>query len=118
MSHPITHSILNAYFSRVYSLQAYLNVALNSLTDKEINDVLILPKDSPSYGQFLAHSYVAFSDGLPQAQQIRFNIEESFDSMRVVRPFLLFGALPVRMKNHRSSRELKKGYLRAQSKKA
>jgi len=118
MSHPITLSILNAYFSRVFSLQAYLNVALNSLTDKEIDDVLILPKDSPSYGQFLAHSYVAFNDGLPQAEQIRFNIEESFDSMRVVRPFLFFDVLLVRMKNHRSSRELKKGCLRAQSRKA
>ena len=118
MSHPITLSILNAYFSRVYSLQAYLNVVLNPLTDKEIDDVLILPKDSPSYGQFLAHSFVAFSDGLPQSEQTRFSVEESFDSMRVVRPFLVFEALLVGMKTRRSSRELKKGCLRAQSRKA
>jgi hypothetical protein len=102
MSHPITLSILKAYFSRVYSLQDYLNVALNPPTDKEIDDVLIVPKDSPSYGQFLAHSYVAFGDGLPQTGQTRFNIEESFDSMRVVRLFLVFEALLVGMKTHRS----------------
>lgn len=117
MSHPITLSILNAYFSRVYSLQAYLNVALNPLTDKEINDVLILPKDSPSYGQFLAHSYVAFNNGLPQTEQTRFNIDESLDSMRVVRPFLVFDALLVGTTTHRSSRELKKSCLRARSRK-
>lgn len=118
MSHPITLSILNAYFSRVYSLQAYLNVALIPPTDKEINNVLILPQDSPSYGQFLAQSYVAFSDGVPPTEQTRFNIDESFDSMRVVCLLLVFEALIVGMRTHRSSRELKKNCLRAQSRKA
>jgi len=89
MSHPITLSILNAYFSRIYNLQAYLNVALNPPTDTEINDVLHRPTDPPSYGQFLAHSYIAFSIEVPPTEQPRFNMAESFDSMRVVRPFLV-----------------------------
>lgn len=84
MSHPITRSILNAYFPRVYSLQDYLNYALNSPTDTKINDILLLPKDPPSYGDFLVHSYVSFSDELPLIHQTRFDIAESFDSMRVV----------------------------------
>jgi hypothetical protein len=84
MSHPITRSILNAYFPRVYSLQAYLNLALNPQTDAKINDILLLPTDPPSYGQFLVHSYVSFSDELPPADQTKFDIAESFDSMRVV----------------------------------
>ena len=118
MSHSITLSILEAYFSRVYSLQDYLNVALNPPADKDINDAMILPKDSPSYCQFLAHSYVAFSNGLAQTGQTRFDIEKSFDSMRVVRLFLVFEGLLVGMKTHRSSRELKKGCLQAQNRKA
>ena len=85
MSHPITRSILNAYFPRVYSLQSYLNLALNPPTDTEINDALLLPTDPPSYGHFLAHSYVSFSDELPPTDQTKFDIAESFNSMRVVR---------------------------------
>jgi len=84
MSHPITRSILNAYFPRVYNLQAYLNLALNPPTDTKINDILLLPKDPPSYGHFLVQSYVSFSDELPPTDQTRFDIAESFDSMRVV----------------------------------
>ena len=89
MSHPITRSILNAYFTRVYSLQAYLNLALNSPTNVEINDILLLPTDSPSYGHFLAYSYVAFRDEVPPTDQARFDVAESFDPMRVVRSALV-----------------------------
>ena len=90
MSHPITRSILNAYFPLVYSLQAYLNIALNLPTDTEINDVLLLPTDPPSYDHFLVHSYVSFSDELPPSDQTRFDIAESFDTMRVVRSGVVF----------------------------
>jgi hypothetical protein len=89
MSHPITRSILNAYFPRVYSLQAYLNLALSPPADTEINDVLLLPTDPSSYSHFLAHSYVAFSDEVPPTDQKRFDIAESFDTMRIVRSALV-----------------------------
>jgi hypothetical protein len=70
MSHQtVTRSILNAYFPRIYSLQAYLNFALNPLTGTEFNDVLLLPTDTSSYGHFLAHSYVTFRDEVPPTDQ-------------------------------------------------
>ncbi|KAI0254938.1 hypothetical protein BJV78DRAFT_805522 [Lactifluus subvellereus] len=85
MSHQITLSILNAYFSQVYSLQTYLNTVLSPPPDGEINDVLLLPSDPSSYGQFLARSYVAFSGGdVPPSGQERFSVAQSFDSMRLV----------------------------------
>jgi len=89
MSHSITLSILNAYFSRVYSLQAYLNVILFPPDDTQVNDVLLLPDDPPSYGQFLSHSYVALSGEALQCDQPQFIMAQSFDSMRVVRSFPL-----------------------------
>lgn len=89
MSHPITHFILNAYFPRLYSLQAYLNIilTLQDETQAQVNDILLLPDDPPSYSQFLSHSYVAFSGEVPQSGQPQFIMTQSFDSMRVVRPF-------------------------------
>jgi len=89
MSHPITLSILNAYFSRVYSLQTYLNAVLTPPTDTEINDVLLRPTDPLSFSQFLAHSYVAFSGEAPPSGQAKFIMVQSFDSMRdVCLPFV------------------------------
>ena len=85
MSHPITLSILNAYFSRVYSLQAYLDTILIPQAGKQVNDVLLLPADPPSYAQFISHSYVAFSGDVPPSGQPQFIMTQSFDSMRVVR---------------------------------
>lgn len=89
MSHLITLSILNAYFSRVYSLQAYLDTILTLQDDTQVNDVLLLPDDPPSYTQFLSHSYVAFSGEVPQSDQPQFIMTQSFDSMRVVCRFSL-----------------------------
>lgn len=89
MSHHITLSILNAYFSRVYILQAYLNSILTPLTAAEVDDVLLLPTDPPSYSQFLAHSYVAFSGEMSPSDQKQFTVTQSFDSMSVVRPLCL-----------------------------
>ena len=89
MSHPITHSILNAYFSRVYSLHAYLDTILIPQTDKQVNDVLLLPADPPSYAQFISHSYVAFSGDVPPSGQPQFIMTQPFDPMRVVRPIRL-----------------------------
>ena len=86
MSHPITLSILNAYFSRVYSLHAYLDTILIPQIDKQVNDVLLLSTDPPSYAQFISHSYVAFSGDVPPSGQPQFIMTQSFDSMRVVRP--------------------------------
>jgi hypothetical protein len=47
MSHLITlsrsESILNAYFSRVYRLQAYLDTILARQDDTQVNDVLLCP---------------------------------------------------------------------------
>lgn len=88
MSHLITLSILNAYFSRVYSLQAYLDTILTLQDDAQVNDVLLLPDDPPSYSQFLSHSYVAFSGEVPQPGHPQFIMTQSFDSMRVVCRFL------------------------------
>jgi hypothetical protein len=85
MSHPITQSILNAYFSRVYSLRAYLDTILVPQDPTQVNDVLLLPADPPSYGQFLSQSYVAFSGEGPPSGQPQFIMTQSFDSMRVVR---------------------------------
>jgi hypothetical protein len=84
MSHQITLSILNAYFSRVYSLQAYLDTILTPQGDAQVNDVLLLPDDPPSYTQFIAHSYVTFSGKAPPSGQPQFIMTQSFDSMRVV----------------------------------
>lgn len=84
MSHQITLSILNAYFSRVYSLQAYLDTILTPQGDAKVNDDLLLPDDPPSYTQFLAHSYVTFSGEVPPSGQPQFIMTQSFDSMRVV----------------------------------
>jgi hypothetical protein len=84
MSHLITLSILNAYFSRVYSLQAYLDTILAPQDDTQVNDVLLLPDDPHSYTQFLSHSYVAFSGEVPPSDQPQFIITQSFNSMRVV----------------------------------
>jgi hypothetical protein len=86
MSHPITLSILNAYFSRVYSLHAYLDTILIPQIDAQVNDALLLPTDPPSYSQFLSHSFVAFSGEVPPSGQPQFIMTQSFDSMRVVRP--------------------------------
>ena len=107
MSHQITLSILNAYFSRVYSLHAYLDTILIAQSDTQVNDVLLLPSDPPSYGQFLSRSYVAFSGEVPPSGQPQFIMTRSFDSMRVVRSLLVSAQLVV-MKKPRSSRELKK----------
>jgi len=84
MSHSITLSILNAYFSRICSLQAYLNAILTPLDDTQVNDVLLLPDDPPSYGQFLSHSYVAFTGDALHCNQPQFIMTQSFDSMRVI----------------------------------
>ena len=85
MSHQITLSILNAYFSQVSSLQNYLNTVLGPPPDGEINDVLLLPSDPSSYNQFLARSYVAFSGSdVPPSGQEQFSVAQSSDSMRVV----------------------------------
>jgi hypothetical protein len=92
MSHLITLSILNAYFSRVYSLQVYLDTILTRQDDTQVNDVLLLPDDPPSYTQFLSHSYVAFSGDVPPSGQPRFVMTQSFDSMRVVCLFFLISA--------------------------
>ena len=92
MSHLITLSILNAYFSRVYSLKAYLDTILTPQDDTQVNDVLLLPDDPPSYTQFLAHSYVAFSGEVPPPDQPQFIMMQSFDSMRVVCLFFLISA--------------------------
>jgi hypothetical protein len=89
MSHQITLSILNAYFSRVYSLQAYLGTILTPQEDTQVNDVLFLPDNPPSYTQFLSHSYVAFSGEVPPSGQPQFVMTQSFDSMRVVCLFSL-----------------------------
>ena len=82
MSHQITLSILDAYFSRVYTLQDYLNRILLPTEDTGINDVLLLPSDPSSYSQFLARSYVAFGGNASLAQ---FRVTTSFDPMRIVR---------------------------------
>lgn len=87
MSHPITLSILNAYFSRVYSLHAYLDTIRIPQADTQVNDALLLPTDPPSYSQFLSHSFVAFSGEVPPSGQPQFIMTQSFDSMRIVRPF-------------------------------
>jgi hypothetical protein len=84
MSRQITLSILNAYFSRVYCLQAYLDTILTPQDGTQVNDVLLLPDDPPSYTQFLSHSYVAFSGEVPPSGQPQFIMTQSFDSMRVV----------------------------------
>ena len=108
MSHLITLSILNAYFSRVYSLQAYLDTILTPQDDTQVNDVLLLPDDPPSYTQFLSHSYVAFSGEVLPSGQPQFIMTQSFDSMRVVRLFSLISAYIVVIENaghHSSSRE-------------
>jgi hypothetical protein len=89
MSHLITLSILNAYFSRVYSLQAYLGTILTPQDDTKVNDFLLLPDDPPSYTQLLAHSYVTFSGGVPPSGQPQFITTQPFDSMRVVCIFSL-----------------------------
>ncbi len=85
MSHQITLSILDAYFSRVYTLQDYLNRVLTPPEDTDINDVLLLPSDPPSYSQFLACSYVAFGANAPTSSLAQFGVTTSFDPMRVVR---------------------------------
>lgn len=108
MSHLITLSILNAYFSRVYSLQAYLDTILTPQDDTQVNDVLFLPDDPLSYTQFLSHSYVAFSGEVPPSGQPQFIMTQSFDSMRVVCLFSLISAWIVVIENidhHQSSRE-------------
>lgn len=108
MSHLITLSILNAYFSRVYSLKAYLDTILIPQDDTQINDVLLLPNDPLSYSQFLSHSYVAFSGEVPPSSQPQFTMTQSFDSMRVVCLFSVISAYMVVTKNighHPSSRE-------------
>ena len=92
MSQQITLSILNAYFSRVYSLQAYLDTILTAQDDAQVNDVLHLPDDPPSYNQFLAHSYVTFSGDVPPTDQPHFIMTQSFDSMRVVCLFSFISA--------------------------
>ena len=84
MSHLITLSILNAYFSRVYGLQAYLDTILTRQDDTHVNDVLLVPGDPPSYTQFLSHSYIAFSGEVPPPGQPQFIMTQSFDLMRVV----------------------------------
>jgi hypothetical protein len=85
MSHQITLSILDAYFPRVYTLQEYLNRVLIPTEDTDINDVLLLPSDPPSYSQFLARSYVAFAANAPVSPLAQFGVTTSFDPMRVVR---------------------------------
>lgn len=92
MSHLITLSILNAYFSRVYSLQAYLDTILTPTGDTQVNDVLLLPNDPPSYTQLLAHSYVTFRDEVSPSGRPQFIMTQSFDSMRVVCIFSLISA--------------------------
>jgi hypothetical protein len=90
MSHPITESILNAYFSRIYSLQAYLNAVLAPPLGREIGDVLLLPTDPPSYSHFLARSYVAFHSEVPPSDRTQFTMTQASDSMRAVRPLSVF----------------------------
>ena len=85
MSHQITLSILDAYFARVYTLQDYLNRVLIPQEHTSIDDVLLLPPDPPSYGQFLTHSYVAFGTNAPTTPLVQFDVTASFDPMRVVR---------------------------------
>lgn len=84
MSHQITLSILDAYFPRVYTLRGYLNRVLTPTEDTDINDVLLLPSDPPSYGQFLARSYVAFGADTPASPLAQFGVTTAFDPMRVV----------------------------------
>ena len=85
MSHQITLSILDAYFTQVYTLQDYLNRVLIPPEDTAIDDLLLLPTDPPSYSQFLARSYVAFGANPPTSPLAQFDVTTSFDPMRVVR---------------------------------
>lgn len=85
MSHQITLSILDAYFTQVYTLQDYLNRVLIPPEDTAIDDLLLLPTDPPSYSQFLARSYVAFGANAPTSPLAQFDVTTSFDPMRVVR---------------------------------